>query len=64
MNKGDHCLQVFVSTELFGKGPHALEAVWAEVAIMNNSQTLSCLQKLQLQVGELVNCLKCKETCC
>ena len=38
----DHGLQVLVPAELLGEGPHTLEGIGAEVAIMKDRQAVSC----------------------
>jgi hypothetical protein len=42
VHEGDHGLQVLVPTELLREGPHTLEGIGAEVAIMKDRQAVSC----------------------
>jgi len=61
VHEGDHGLQVLVPTELLREGPHTLEGIGAEVAIMKDRQAVSCLNQLCLEVREPVDRLQGQE---
>ena len=61
VHEGDHGLQVLVPTELLGEGPHTLEGVCAEAAIMKDRQAISCLNQLGLEVREPIDRLQGEE---
>jgi hypothetical protein len=61
VHEGDHGLQVLVPTELLREGPHTLEGVGAEVAIMKDRQAISCLNQLCLEVREPIDRLQGEE---
>ena len=61
VHEGDHRLQVLVPAELLREGPHTLEGIGAEVAIMKDRQAVSCLNQLCLEVREPVDRLQSQE---
>jgi hypothetical protein len=61
VHEGDHGLQVLVPTELLREGPHTLEGVGAEVAIMKDRQAISCLNQLGLEVRKPIDRLQGEE---
>jgi hypothetical protein len=58
VHESDNGLQILVPTELLRECPHTLEGILAEVAIMKNCQTVSCLNQLRLKVREVVDRLQ------
>ena len=61
VHEGDHGLQVLVPAELLGEGPHTLEGIGAEVAIMKDCQAVSSLNQLGLEVWKPVDRLQGEE---